>query len=176
MFANGRNRKMIREKYGQEYECGIERTIRFLLSRGVPRDSAADCAQSAWLRGWERIAQLRDERMLGRWINTIALNTYRRAIFRDRIFETLTDTERTGTGIDEAAIDVSRMLQHCRPEDREMLEAQMAGVTSEEFAQQNGASRAAIRVRYFRARQAARQGLEKCARALASPLAGRRAA
>jgi RNA polymerase sigma factor (sigma-70 family) len=147
---------MTREKYGQEYERRIELTIRFLVSRGVPRDSAADFAQSAWLRGWERIAQLRDERMLGTWINTIALNVYRRAIIRERIFGGLTETARSETAINEAAIEVSRMLRHCRPEDRNMLEAQMAGMTSEEIAQQSGVTSAAVRVRFFRARRAAR--------------------
>ena len=46
---------MTREQYGDIYQTGRERTIRFLLSRGAAPGLAPDIAQSAWLRGWERL-------------------------------------------------------------------------------------------------------------------------
>src|SRR5437764_7210093 len=114
------------ESYGQIYQEGKERTIRFLLSRGVPRTMAPDIAQSAWLRGWERLSQLRDERMLVTWINTIALNQYRRAIRTERLQQVIQEPlhGRT-TVINLAAIDVAKAMHLCRAPERELLEAQM---------------------------------------------------
>jgi DNA-directed RNA polymerase specialized sigma24 family protein len=127
-----------------------------LLSRGVPQDHAQDAAQTAWLRGWERLYQLRDEKLLCTWINTIALNMYRRSMSRDRLFQQLGETIYAGPSIDEASIDLARVMRKCRPEDRNLLKAQLAGVTAEEFAGATGASRVAIRIRFLRARRAAR--------------------
>jgi DNA-directed RNA polymerase specialized sigma24 family protein len=147
---------MTREKYGREYEAGSHRTIGYLLSRGVPRDIAPDIAQSAWLRGWEKISQLRNDAMLTTWINTIALNTFRRALFRDRIFSELNDSSWSGT-LNEAAIEVSQLLKHCRIEDRILLQEKMAGSTSEEIADQRGVTATSIRLRFLRARRALRE-------------------
>ena len=80
---------MTREEYGDIYQTGRERTIRFLLSRGAAPGLAPDIAQSAWLRGWERLSQLRDPQMIVTWINSIALNQYRRVIRTERLHQEL---------------------------------------------------------------------------------------
>lgn len=154
-----------REDFGAAYEQGSRRTVRFLRSRGVPLESAQDIAQTAWLRGWERLYQLRDEKLLGTWINTIALNTYRRAIFRDRMVQQLSESSRAETFIgetfiNEASIDLNRLINNCRPADRSSLEAQLAGITPKEIATADGVSQVAIRVRFARARRAVRLGLQ----------------
>ncbi len=69
---------MTREGYGQAYQKGFSLTVRFLLSRGVQRDAADEAAQAAWVKGWERLEQLRNESSVTTWVNTIALNVYRR--------------------------------------------------------------------------------------------------
>jgi len=143
------------------YENGSGRTVRFLVSRGVPQEHAQDIAQTAWMRGWERLYQLRDERLLSTWINSIALNTYRRAVYRDRLFQHLSESVRAESSINESAIDLSRIMSSCRPEDRSLLEAHLAGVTPEEIAAADGVSQVAVRVRLLRARRAARQGVER---------------
>src|SRR2546421_11281336 len=125
---------MTRELYGKAYEEGRYRTVRFLLSRGVERDRAADISQAAWLRGWERLGQLRDERMIITWVNTIALNLYRRALRTERLYETLKDPMYASTGMNWAAIDLSRILDGCRTPDRILLEAQLNGRTAKEIA------------------------------------------
>jgi DNA-directed RNA polymerase specialized sigma24 family protein len=130
----------------------------------------------AWLRGWERIGQLRDERLLSTWINTIALNCYRRAVYRDRLFQNLSDIHPAEGCMNDASIELSRIMQYCRPEDRHMLEAQLAGMTAEELAAAQGVSQVTIRVRFLRARRAARIGLEKYARPPVPRLAGEKAA
>ena len=152
---------MTREAYGQVYQEGKERTIRFLLSRGVASILAADIAQSAWLRGWERLSQLRDERMVVTWINTIALNLYRHAVRKEPFQQVIEESlHAKKTFLNLAAIDVAKALHLCRPPDRALLEALMIGVTAKEIAQVEGVTETTVRIRFLRARRSARVLLE----------------
>lgn len=147
---------MTREQFGEAYQNGHEHTVRFLLSRGVNRDTAIDVAQSAWLRGWERLNQLRDERLLVTWVNTIALNQFRKAIRQDQRQEVLQDTANPKPPMNWAALDLARILSRCRSRDRILLKAQLEGVTAKELSERTGASATAMRLRLYRARNAAR--------------------
>jgi DNA-directed RNA polymerase specialized sigma24 family protein len=150
---------MTRTQFGDAYKIGLRRTIAFLLSRGVPRDAVADVAQSAWMRGWERLQQLRDDRMILPWICTIALNQYRQ-IARTRSLEEEwkpAHADLLTTALNCAAIDIAGILRCCEPADRQLLSAQLSGATAEELAEQNGVSASAMRVRMYRARKRARQ-------------------
>jgi DNA-directed RNA polymerase specialized sigma24 family protein len=154
---------MTREVYGQAYQRGFDLTVRFLLSRGVQRDSAREVAQAAWVRAWERLTQLRDDNLVVTWVNTIALNVYRGLIRKELLNQSLADLRETRdhtVAIDMAAIDVNRLLRICRPSDRQLLEQSMCGVTSGEIARQQGVSETAIRIRLLRARRYARSRLE----------------
>ena len=142
--------------YGSAYRTGFPSTVRFLLSRGARSDGAEEMAQAAWTLGWERVHQLRNESLLRTWVNTIALNLYRRMIREERRREPL--LERTGgsrTCLEK--IDLSTLLSRCCPADRALLTAQMNGATTSEMASRVGTTRAAVRVRLTRARQAARR-------------------
>jgi RNA polymerase sigma factor (sigma-70 family) len=150
-----------REEYGSAYEQGCARTVRFLLSRGVSQEHAKDIAQTAWMRGWERLYQLRDDKLLSTWINSIALNTYRRVLHRERLFQHLSESIRAETGINEASIDLSRIMSSCRPETRALLQAHLAGLTPEEISAADGVSCVAVRVRLWRARRAARLEVQR---------------
>jgi DNA-directed RNA polymerase specialized sigma24 family protein len=161
---------MTREEYGDIYQTGRERTIRFLLSRGAAPGLAPDIAQAAWLRGWERLAQLRDPQMIVTWINSIALNQYRRVIRNERLHQELQQPVHGHTCLDLAAIDVARILRVCRPPDRVLLEAQMKGVTAKEMAREQGLTETAVRIRFLRARRSARKALEARARKLSMDL------
>jgi len=151
---------MTRDEYGHAYQRGFELTVRLLLSRGVPTDPAREVAQAAWTRGWERLSQLRNEKLVVTWVNTIALNVYRSVLRSEPACQELPEIPTKG-GIDLAAIDVSRILNICRPHERVLLEQQMRGVTAEEIARQQGVSETAIRIRLLRARRAARARVEK---------------
>jgi DNA-directed RNA polymerase specialized sigma24 family protein len=142
--------------YGQAYQTGFERTIRFLMSRGAPRDGAQEAAQAAWARGWERLHQLRNDDMLLTWVNTIALNIYRRVIQTEERFHHPLPELYSRLRIDTAAIDVARILKFCRPRERQLLELQMQGRTTGEIARDNGVTETAIRIRLMRARRVAR--------------------
>jgi DNA-directed RNA polymerase specialized sigma24 family protein len=147
--------KMTRENYGQAYQRGFECTVRFLLSRGIHRDTANESAQAAWARGWERLSQLRDEGMVVTWVNMIALNVFRGVVRRENgpTVGKLSET----TAIDLAAIDLARILKSCRPSDRILLEQQLHGYSAKEIAVDQGVSATAIRIRLLRARRKARE-------------------
>jgi DNA-directed RNA polymerase specialized sigma24 family protein len=151
---------MTRETYGQAYQKGFRRTVRLLCSRGASAEHAEDVAQAAWLRGWERLHQLRDERTIVSWINAIAINVHRHTIQYEARYQILPDI-RGQAGIDLARIDATRILTLCQPRDRVLLEQQMGGLTAEEVAMQQGVSPTAIRIRFFRARRAARETVER---------------
>jgi RNA polymerase sigma factor (sigma-70 family) len=149
-----------REEFGRAYEHEFDDTVRFLLSRGVrPRDTAADAAQAGWTKGWEKIDQLRNESLLKTWVNSIALNVYRSSLRREPMYQTLPDLV-SKTGINLAALEVRRVLRTCHPSDRKLLEQQMRGLTAEEIAKHLGITVTAVRVRFVRARRAARMRLE----------------
>ena len=151
---------MTREEYGLAYQRGYDLTIRLLLSRGAPRNRAREVAQAAWTRGWERLSQLRNDSLVGTWVNTIALNVYRSVLRSEPAYQTLPELS-TKAGVNLAAIDVARILKICRPRDRVLLIEQMRGVTAEEIARKQGVSETAIRIRLLRARRAARKRVER---------------
>ena len=145
---------MTRENYGDAYQRGFPCTVRFLISRGIIRDNAHEFAQAAWARGWERLSQLRDETTVTAWINTIALNSYRRLIERQN--KTLPTRIADTTVMDLAAIDLTRILDLCRPCDRLLLEQHLCGATTKEIAGRQRISETAVRVKLLRARRTAR--------------------
>ena len=151
---------MTRDGYGLAYQKGFDLTVRFLLSRGAEREGAREISQAAWVRGWERLHQLRDESMVITWVNTIALNAFRRLMRRDPLRQELPEIV-SPHGIDTAVIDMKRILTFCRPAERKLFEEQIRGVTTGELARQEGVSETAIRIRLLRARRATRMRLEK---------------
>ena len=151
---------MTRENYGQAYQRGFDLTIRFLISRGVHRDLASDVAQAAWVKGWERLSQLRNESTVTTWVNAIALNIHRSVLRSEKPRTAVTDFC-TPAELNVAAIDLARILRFCAPRDRALLELQMQGDTAEEIAQKQGGTETAVRIRLLRARRAARYRAEK---------------
>ncbi len=146
---------MTTEKYAQAYQRGFDYTVRLLVARGAQSDTAREAAQAAWVRGWERLGQLRNESMVNAWVNTIALNFLRRTLRNEGALQVLTERP-GGGGINLAAIDLARILSFCRPHERALLEKYLQGMTMAELAQENGVTETAIRIRIMRARRAAR--------------------
>lgn len=153
-------RPMTSSGYGQAYQAGFDRTIRFLISKGVGRDDAQEVAQAAWARGWECVNQLRQDDLVFTWVNTIALNIYRRALQSERFRQPLPELFSKLT-VDIAAIDVACVLQSCKPRERRLLELQMRGVTAKEIAQDNGVTETTVRIRMMRARRAVRARVDR---------------
>jgi RNA polymerase sigma factor (sigma-70 family) len=149
----GVNPTMTTEQYAAAYDRGFSHTRRFIASRGVSVDQAAEIAQTAWARGWEYRQQVRDIEKVGSWVNTIALNVLRTSFRRARTSELCVEgavTQPTSA----QTIDCRKMLELCSPGDRKLLEGfYMAGYTSAELASLHGYTPVAVRVRLFRLRQ-----------------------
>ena len=75
---------MTQDGYGQAYQRGFCKTVGLLRSRGASIDHAEDVAQAAWMQGWKKLEQLKDDGMVVSWVNTIAINCHRRAGQRNR--------------------------------------------------------------------------------------------
>jgi len=154
---------MTRSEYGRAFEYGFPLTVRFLVARGVTHDVAEEMAQAAWARGWERIDQLRDQHVVKTWVNTIALNMYRRTAQVDGRNEPLLErAARPDVGV--ASIELASLLNSCCPSDRVLLLHQLHGLTTSEMAREVGATEAAVRLRLMRARRSARSVIEMKAR------------
>jgi len=150
---------MTHEQYGQAYQDGYSRTVRLLRSRGASIDVAEDVAQAAWLRGWQKSEQLRNETKLLSWVNEIAMNCHRRGLQNEARYQAL--PEHCGhVGLDLAPLDAAKVLNFCRPRERMLLEEQMGGFTTKEIAKNHGVSETAIRIRLLRARRAVRIHVE----------------
>ena len=144
---------MTREEYGQAYQAGFRLTVHFLISRGIVGDAAGEAAQAAWVRGWERIGQLRSSKMVVTWVNSIALNLYR-SYLRRPIFEDLRDVS-VSFQTDCTSIDLQRILSLCNSEERRLLQQQyLEELKISEIANQQGCSETAARIRILRARRA----------------------
>jgi RNA polymerase sigma factor (sigma-70 family) len=145
---------MTREEYGSAYQRGYGLTVRFLVSRGLTYDSAQETAQAAWVKGWERLGQLRDSKMILTWMNSIALNLHRSFVRREPFLQTLPELP-TPPRINLAAIDVRRILKTCKKNERLVLQRHyLEGYKVQEIARAHGWTETAVRIRLLRARRA----------------------
>jgi len=153
--------QLTKDQYSDAYRHGFKLTLRFLLSRGLPYDTAEETAQAAWTRGWERLSQLRDSSLVFTWANSIALNMYRSLRRQEPRREGLTGLS-TSPAPNLAKVDVEQILDRCRREDRDILQSYyLDGYLTSEIAAERGVSETAVRIRLMRARRAANQ--EACA-------------
>jgi len=121
--------------------------------------SAEDLAQTAWLQGWQKLDQLRDEGMIVSWVIAIAINYHRRDRRVEARFQDLPEIHGYA-GVDLAPVDAARILSLCPPSDRLLFEQQMGGLTTKEIAKKQGVSATAIRIRLLRARRAVRTRMD----------------
>src|SRR3954452_24895784 len=152
---------MTNEHYGKAYQKGFDRTVRFLVSRGLSYDAALDTAQAAWAKGWERRGQLRDPNLVLTWTNSIALNIHRTYLRREPQTQTLPELA-APPRLNVAAIDAKRILNGCKPPDRIVLHSHyIEGYKVQEIAEQHGWTETAVRIRLLRARRSVEKKLTK---------------
>ncbi len=148
------------KEYGLAYEDGRRQTINFLLSRGLREDEAKEKAQAAWVKGWERRYQLKDKQKALSWINTIALNLYRSGIRKDSQFDLIGEIP-VPSKINIGAIDMERMLNECRGNEREILKLRyFHGYEIKDLAGRYRCTETAVRVKLLRARRSLRAKYE----------------
>jgi DNA-directed RNA polymerase specialized sigma24 family protein len=150
---------MRQDEYGVAFESGYNTTRRYLLAHGAPVEEAEEIAQAAWARGWEYRSQLRDPRMLGFWVNSIARNLFR-ARFRGPLKVPIEGLSPSYT-MDLASFELRRLLERCSRRDRRLLEQTFEGYSTEEIARGAGITPTGIRVRLLRIRQSLREQTTK---------------
>ena len=147
------------KQYEAAYSKGYPRTVRFLLSTGVRCDLAEEIAQAAWARGWECRAQLKSQRAVGVWVNTIAKNLVRVDYRRKKTTEELSENSAV-IQPDYAGSAVGEILAMCSPVDWELLQQHyLEGWSSNEIAPRLGISPVSVRVRLMRIKQGLRTAL-----------------
>src|SRR3984893_3842855 len=153
---------MTREEYGAAYKKGYNLTVRFLVSRGLTYDSAQETAQAAWVKGWERLCQLRDSNMGLTWMKSIGLNLHRSCMRREPFLQTLPELA-TPPKINLAAIDVRRILKTCKKNDRMVLQRHyLEGYKVQEIARAHGWTETAVGIRLLRPRRAGGNRFAAC--------------
>jgi RNA polymerase sigma factor (sigma-70 family) len=114
---------MTSAQYAEAYSRNFGPMVRAFTRYGFGRDKAEDLVQSAWLRGWERLEQLRDDGLVVWWVNRIATNKLRddfRSSQRVRQLKS-EDMIAVEPHINIAAIDAERVLQLCDDERQRMM-------------------------------------------------------
>lgn len=150
---------MLKHIYAEAYQAGYKKTASYLRALGADPATADEISQAAWVRGWERLSQLRDASSVLQWVNTIA----RRELatrFRQPRFVDLSELCRepaAAPSLDLLAIDLRCALQKCNSQRRKLLEAFLAGHSNRELAMLTGKSLGAIHARMYRARQELRE-------------------
>lgn len=157
---------MTRDEYGAAYEQDFERTVRFLKLHGASGSWPEEIAQAAWVKGWERLSQLRSAGMVLMWVNSIARNIWRSVLRADpTVFGNRNEEFARMTDVVDAAarmtmtwetIEAHRVLDAVSESDRQLLvQRYLHGYSTLELAHESGKSRAAIDTAVLRARRRA---------------------
>lgn len=156
-------RTLTQEEFGKAYRSGYNLTLRFLLSRGAPGDTAEEVAQAAWAKGWECRGQLQRPDTVGAWVNSIAKNMLKNRLRSEQKLERLTETAKSGA-LPLSGMDVNRILTKCEHCDSTILSGYyLEGYTTKEIADRVGLTPVTVRVRLLRIRRGLRSKLLKTA-------------
>jgi len=159
---------MTSEQYGEAYTKGFAKTVRSLRSIGVQRDLAEECAQKAWVRGWQKIHQLRDPSIVVAWVHEIASKMFLMELRSPlvRLRDEMPDEVACACNPKsiEDPIDCRRLLSMVHPKYRALLLRVSRGEKTEVIAREEGLDPTSIRVRLLRARRDIRDGLSRAAK------------
>lgn len=156
---------MNREKFfGESYVTGFRRTEAALRRRGANPDVAQELAQAAWARAWQYLPQLRDDRRILQFVNTIAIRLFLDdEVARSRRLTELTPAVadvRIPPAADLRWIDLRNALRKCSTRHRTLLERaylQHENSSTAEVAGALGITEGALLQRLSRARLALRE-------------------
>jgi RNA polymerase sigma factor (sigma-70 family) len=154
---------MTREEYGDAYQRNFEPMVRSFTQPGVPRAAAEDAVQSGWVKGWERLDQLRDAKLLVWWVRRIVANNLCsdfRSRKRTRPLEP-EDTLAVASAVNLAAIDAERILRLLCDERQRLIFSRVYIEEREHslVAQEMGISRQAVNSALSRTRRMLRKKL-----------------
>ncbi len=124
---------------------------------GGNRELTEDAVQSAWAIAWSRLSTLRDPERIRAWLLSVTANEARQLLRQQRqgIAVRLEFAEERLSGPDPfasaAALDMSRMLERLKPEERTLLGLRYAaGLDSAEIGAVLGMSASGVRSRLDR--------------------------
>ncbi|WP_162179891.1 RNA polymerase sigma factor [Bryobacter aggregatus] len=142
---------LTRDDYAKAYQDGFNKTVRFLAANGASLELAEEVAQAAWVRGWERLSQLRHVAALTFWINSIAKNLLRSNFRKLQSSTELLETTLVETPLESESIDAHRMFAGCTETEKQLLKLYyVEGYTSQELSSTFGLSAVGVRVRLTR--------------------------
>jgi RNA polymerase sigma factor (sigma-70 family) len=145
--------------FGEAYAKGFCRTVGFLRKYGANNEDALEFAQRGWVRGWEQLWRLKDERLVVEFVNAIALNLMRDAFRRERRTQRLAhDYELVGSSeINLEVLDLRRARQCLNAHQNLVLQLVYEGSTCAEVARRLDTTTEAIWAELSRTRNILRK-------------------
>jgi RNA polymerase sigma factor (sigma-70 family) len=115
--------------FGEAYLKWFRRTEAVLRRHGANPDLAQELAQAAWAKAWQCLLQLRDDRRILQFVNTIAIRLFLDEVARSRRMTELPSVAAfltTSPVVNIAPIDLHRelhrALRKCPTRQRMLLE------------------------------------------------------
>jgi RNA polymerase sigma-70 factor (ECF subfamily) len=139
--------------------------VAFVISGDA--DTAADAAQLAWNRAWEKLGSVRDPAQVRSWLVAVAANEARQLVRRQRrrtVVEIRVGEEPERPSPDQSAmrVDLANALSRLSPEDRELVALRfVVGLDSTEIAAMRGNSPSGTRARLARVLARLRKELDR---------------
>jgi anti-anti-sigma factor len=147
---------MTPEDYGAAYEKNFGRTVSLTQQRGFTREDAMDIAQDAWLRGFQKLRQLKNPSAVSAWVNQIARRSGRPTVRRINREAPLPEGGPVLTVVPEKVgyIDLRRALDSCRSRDFEILRrVEVMGESTREVANALNTTDGAVHSALWRAKR-----------------------
>lgn len=111
---------------------------------------AEDAAQSAWIKAWRKLGQLREPDNARPWLVAVAANEARQ-LARRRRPDSPRPPEEYGAEADPGLTDLAVALKHLSPDERRLLALRyITEMTSDEIGTALGISAGAVRHRLMR--------------------------
>jgi RNA polymerase sigma-70 factor (ECF subfamily) len=112
---------------------------------------AEDAAQSAWVKAWRKLGQLREPAKLRSWLVAVAANEARQLARRRRGYPMSLGVEPYGAEADPALADLSAALATLTADERRLIGLRyVLEMTSDEIGAALGISAGAVRHRLMR--------------------------
>jgi RNA polymerase sigma-70 factor (ECF subfamily) len=130
------------------YQPDLLRVCYVILGDGA---LAEDATQSAWIKAWRKLDQVRDATKVRSWLVAVAANEARQIARRRKRLPRETDDRTYGAEADPRLADLAAVLAGLGPDDRRLLALRyVAELTSDEIGRSIGISAGAVRHRLMR--------------------------
>lgn len=130
------------------YQTDLLRVCYVILGDGA---LAEDATQSAWIKAWQKLDQVRDATKVRSWLVAVAANEARQIARRRKRSPRETALPSYGSDVDPRLADLATVLARLGPDDRRLLSLRyVAELSSDEIGRSAGISAGAVRHRLMR--------------------------